>query len=466
MLRSMKGSHRYKILYKLLVEALEGWEEYCLARDEVFTGKKHLSDLEKVKFDAEIRRYYTRRNRRCTPLPEDYRMSPQNECEEEEMAMWALRRTEYDDDIKELAGSNSSCELTSPVSALPAIDRPPLKRPAGLEVDLNRLLGFGAHGRVYLGYLTDGEANRRIVAVKKVTVNKKRAVSKELAVWENITQTPNKYIVKYYGSTFNKALSEFSIALEYCKYGSLQDLLNRLTLSDGGGEGFFMPDGRICREKIEFLCQNDSRCTSLHSNSSIPSIPTTVSVTSESSYSSSASASPPRAVIKLMLPTLRRVVGHLVSGIVYLHNSGVIHRDVKTSNVLVGNDGFVKLCDFGVSILAESGTSDHRTCVGTPGYVAPEVIQEQPYGPSVDIWSLGITILELSTGKRPYRNLNPAAALMRTVSDPHPPFPEDLPPAVMSFLKDTLVKDPGGRATAADLFTHPLADSTCASLFY
>eukprot|EP01064_Diplonema_japonicum_P036715 TRINITY_DN834_c0_g4_i1.p1 TRINITY_DN834_c0_g4~~TRINITY_DN834_c0_g4_i1.p1 ORF type:complete len:568 (+),score=79.95 TRINITY_DN834_c0_g4_i1:131-1834(+) len=454
-LKPLISCPRYRLLYRTLIEALEGWDAYCTARANATNQKGNLTALDKVKFDAEIRRFYTRRNRKAPPLPEDYRMSPQDEREEDEMTNWARRRQHpsyFDDDVKELSGSNSSCEaLPSPVN-LPPIERAPLRK-AGLEVDLDRLLGFGAHGRVYLGYL-NSETETKTIAVKKITVERHKAVAKELEVWQRISATPNKYVVKYYGHTFNRKLSEFSVAMEYCKFGSLQDVINRITSTTLNTSSFFTDDGHFNFSAIDSL-YGDSRCSSVCSTMTLSSVSNT-SIETQNSV--------PSRRIRLGLRTIKRILGHVVSGIVSLHGIGVIHRDVKTSNVLIGNDGYIKLCDFGVSIQS-SGDNVRRTVVGTPGYLAPEVIEELPYGTPADIWSLGITVLELASGRRPYSSLNKHATIFRTMSEPHPPYPPDLHPTVRSFLDATLVKDPEIRAAAPDLFVHPLVDSACAPLF-
>ena len=152
---------------------------------------------------------------------------------------------------------------------------------------------------------------------------------------------------------------------------------------------------------------------------------------------------------------LSRIAAHVLEGLVYLHSQNVIHRDVKTSNMLLGGDGFVKLCDFGVSTMLASDRSLRKSCVGTPGYLPPEVIQEQPYNTSADIWSFGCSLLEMATGKRPYQGLNTAAVMLRTVTQPHPPIPDGLPLNLKLMLLACLQKDPTERPRPQALLAHP-----------
>ena len=124
-------------------------------------------------------------------------------------------------------------------------------------------------------------------------------------------------------------------------------------------------------------------------------------------------------------------MSQVLHGLLYLHEQGVIHRDIKGANILTTKQGLVKLADFGV---ATRTTSLHESSVvGTPYWMAPEVIELSGATTASDIWSLGCTVIELLDGKPPYHKLQPMHALFRIVNDDHPPLPEGASPVSLGF---------------------------------
>ncbi|CAJ0539035.1 Ff.00g068500.m01.CDS01 [Fusarium sp. VM40] len=145
----------------------------------------------------------------------------------------------------------------------------------------------------------------------------------------------------------------------------------------------------------------------------------------------------------------------VLHGLHYLHDQGVIHRDIKGANILTTKDGTVKLADFGVSTSTLAGGQDKEAqVVGTPYWMAPEIIQLSGASSASDIWSVGCTVIELLQGKPPYHNLAAMPALFAIVNDDHPPLPEGISAAARDFLMQCFQKDPNLRVTARKLLRH------------
>jgi serine/threonine protein kinase len=145
----------------------------------------------------------------------------------------------------------------------------------------------------------------------------------------------------------------------------------------------------------------------------------------------------------------------VLQGLQYLHEQGVIHRDIKGANILTTKDGTVKLADFGVSTSTLAGGQDKEAqVVGTPYWMAPEIIQLSGASSASDIWSVGCTVIELLQGKPPYHNLAAMPALFAIVNDDHPPLPEGISAAARDFLMQCFQKDPNLRVSARKLLRH------------
>lgn len=145
-------------------------------------------------------------------------------------------------------------------------------------------------------------------------------------------------------------------------------------------------------------------------------------------------------------------VGQILHGLAYLHEQGVVHRDVKAANVLLTDKGDVKLADFGV---ATKVNSQHFTVVGTPNWMAPEtVLGGEGICTASDIWSLGATIIELFTTNPPYHDLNPMATLHAIGTDEHPPLPKSISSLARDFLLECFQKQPNLRISAKLLLKH------------
>ncbi|XP_069738344.1 serine/threonine-protein kinase PAK 4 [Phaenicophaeus curvirostris] len=147
----------------------------------------------------------------------------------------------------------------------------------------------------------------------------------------------------------------------------------------------------------------------------------------------------------------------VLKALAVLHAQGVIHRDIKSDSILLTHDGRVKLSDFGFCAQVNKEVPRRKSLVGTPYWMAPELISRLPYGPEVDIWSLGVMVIEMVDGEPPYFNEPPLKA-MKMIRDNLPPklkHGHKVSPSLKGFLDRMLVRDPGQRATATELLKHP-----------
>ncbi|XP_064631284.1 serine/threonine-protein kinase 10-like isoform X4 [Lineus longissimus] len=161
-------------------------------------------------------------------------------------------------------------------------------------------------------------------------------------------------------------------------------------------------------------------------------------------------------------PQIRCICHEMCEALAFLHQCGVIHRDLKAGNVLLAMDGTVRLADFGVSAKNGDPKAKRDTFIGTPFWMAPEVIscetlKENPYDSSADIWSFGITLIELAQMEPPNHEMHPMRVLMK-IHKADPPtldvqskWSKDF----NDFIRICLNKTPEGRPTASDLLKHP-----------
>jgi len=155
----------------------------------------------------------------------------------------------------------------------------------------------------------------------------------------------------------------------------------------------------------------------------------------------------------LPVPEATRLIREILQGLGAIHRAGIIHRDVKSQNVLIAQSGTAKLTDFGIARGAlDTGLTDTGMALGTAAYMAPEQASGQQLTPAADIYAAGVILFEMLTGRLPFPGDNPVQVMFQHVNDP-PPRPStlnpDIPPGLELVVLRALAKDPRDRFQSA-----------------
>jgi len=155
-------------------------------------------------------------------------------------------------------------------------------------------------------------------------------------------------------------------------------------------------------------------------------------------------------------PQMGYVLREILQGLAYIHSLNRIHRDIKSDNILLNHRGQVKITDFGYAAQLKTGGSNRNTIVGTPYWMAPEVILGEEYTWSVDLWSLGILAMELADGEPPYIEQPPLRALFLISTEGIPDLkePQNWSSSFKDILDQTLVADGPRRPPCTELLNH------------
>ena len=167
--------------------------------------------------------------------------------------------------------------------------------------------------------------------------------------------------------------------------------------------------------------------------------------------------------VQLTEPQMAYICACTLSALKYIHSINKIHRDIKSDNILLTLGGGVKLADFGYAVQLGAANEKHSTIVGTPYWMAPEVIRGEEYNFNIDIWSLGIMLMEMCEGEPPYMEYPPLKALFMITTEGIPPLQdeESYSKPLVAFLRSCLTEDPAERPSAAELCSHPFLKEAC-----
>ena len=165
-------------------------------------------------------------------------------------------------------------------------------------------------------------------------------------------------------------------------------------------------------------------------------------------------------------PQIAYICGEALKGLVYLHSVFKLHRDIKSSNLLITDSGQIKLADFGVAAQLTKEMSKRNTFTGTPHWMAPEVIQEARYDGKVDVWALGITAMEMAESQPPRHDVHPMRVIFMITREPSPRLNDELnnwSDSFKDFVNKCLEKDVRRRPNATELLPHGFLQSSAGS---
>lgn len=152
------------------------------------------------------------------------------------------------------------------------------------------------------------------------------------------------------------------------------------------------------------------------------------------------------------------ILKNMLEGLESLHSRRQLHRDLKSDNVLMSLQGEVKIADFGFAIQLTKEILSRKSLVGTPAWMAPELIKKEPYDESVDIWSLGMVAIELVEGEPPFLRMKHHLA-MQCIVNRDPPKLTKGSSDLIHFVDCCLRKNPSERKSSKELLQHPFIQS-------
>lgn len=172
--------------------------------------------------------------------------------------------------------------------------------------------------------------------------------------------------------------------------------------------------------------------------------------------------------VKVQEPSIAYICKEVLKGIDWIHQYGRMHRDIKSENILYNMDGEIKITDFGFSAQLTKEYDMRMTIVGTPSYMAPEIISGNGYGQKVDVWAVGILAFELAEGSPPVQGKNKLQVLAEISNSPSPELKniENWSSEFKDFLARCFEKKPEDRAEAPNLLNDPFLMKADRNEFY
>ncbi|CAH0394342.1 unnamed protein product [Bemisia tabaci] len=271
----------------------------------------------------------------------------------------------------------------------------------GDRYELGELMGSGVGGEVYEAI--DNESGRMKVAIKvmKAYPDNMSGIKEEYRILRDLSNHSN--LPDFYGAYLRRG-SEYDdiwFVMQLCEGGTVVDL----------SKGLLMQGKRMSEEHISFILKE----------------------------------------------TLKALC--------YLQENHVIHRDVRGSNILLTKDGEIKVADFGLSRELKSTLDRRNSCLGSPNWMAPELVnssrrsddEENTYDSKIDVWALGITAIEIGDGKPPFQDIHPTRAMFQIVKNPPPSLarPSNWSQNYNDFITECLEKNPEHRPFIMELMEHP-----------
>jgi serine/threonine protein kinase len=161
---------------------------------------------------------------------------------------------------------------------------------------------------------------------------------------------------------------------------------------------------------------------------------------------------------KLSESQTRGILYQIVSGLSYLHSNGIIHRDLKLSNILLANSNHLKIADFGLAVKLNDPSAEQKTMCGTPNYISPEIVSRLPYGLASDTWALGCMMVTILTGSPPFQS-DLVKNTLEKVSRAQYTLPDYLSHEAKDLIFCLLQKDPAKRPRLDSILKHRFFDT-------